>query len=275
MERVISTKNKLLITAVLCFCLVIGIGVYYISSTVNEPAIYAEDLDESFFKFAGGLIQEYSMEDLMNRSELVIIGRVIGTSEPFVIDPYGDMGASIFTDHYIELYEVLRGEAASERIAVRTRGGYIDRTVVSDAVLDAMHGVVLVVDSTEPDLEIGNKYLLFLNRPSGIAPFDTLGDYYIVTGLKQGAFLQEDSLLGRVDSNSILVNEITGYEVNLLKFHEEIVIVNELMPTFEVADYLEQQWIEELQSNVELGFMTEEEFYERISSPLFPGTIIR
>ena len=62
------------------------------------------------------LYPEYSEKYLMEESALIIYGRLIGRSEPFAVENGVRL---IFTDYYMEVYEVLRGKTDSNEITVR------------------------------------------------------------------------------------------------------------------------------------------------------------
>lgn len=126
-----------------------------------------------------------SMDDLVNKSTLVVHGRVSGRSDAFKFSPSragSSVGyAEIYTDVYFEPIRILKGEAEQDQLPIRILGGTVD-------------GVTCISDS-EPKLTDGTEYVLFLNTPQE----DNSGDeYYYVCGIDQGAFKKSgDSFAAR------------------------------------------------------------------------------
>lgn len=126
-----------------------------------------------------------SMEDLVNKSTLVVHGRVSGRSDAFKFSP-SRAGSSagyteIYTDVYFEPIRILKGEAEQDQLSIRILGGTVD-------------GVTCISDS-EPKLTDGTEYVLFLDTPQ---ENDSGDKYYYVCGIDQGAFKKSgDSFAAR------------------------------------------------------------------------------
>lgn len=98
----------------------------------------------------------FSIDELMERSYLVVSGTVAGKSSAFVVDPSDDKEPRFFTDVFITVDEVFRGSPAyadetAKTIAVRVEGGSGE--------------FVATVNDATPAFDEGFRYLLFLYLP--------------------------------------------------------------------------------------------------------------
>ena len=85
------------------------------------------------------------------RSSLVIRGQVIERSDPLIIEHIESGARNVFTDYYVKIHEILRGQPKSDVISVRIEGG-----VVSGSTL---------VTTFNPNFVKGGEHLLFLTVP--------------------------------------------------------------------------------------------------------------
>jgi len=129
-------------------------------------------------------LEKMSIDDLIARSELVVIGRVDtvypsrwNTSDGNLPDNVTVETISsdtiIFTDISFHISEILKGKTEQSQIRVRTFGGEVkqDRLIVSG----------------EPSLIPGQTYLLFLFPNTGLTSEIEPG-HFLVTGAIQGAY---------------------------------------------------------------------------------------
>ena len=127
----------------------------------------------------------FSVDELMERSYLVVSGTVVGKSNAFVVDPSDDKEPRFFTDVFITVDEVFRGSPAyadetAKTIAVRVEGGSGE--------------FVATVNDATPAFDEGFRYLLFLYQLDDGTYYNAQGDHYYVVGVGTGAW--EDTVDG-------------------------------------------------------------------------------
>ena len=213
-----------------------------------------------------GTFPRRSEEDLMEISSLVVHGRVVGRTQAFTVENQFYGASTIFTDYFVEVYEVLRGEAYADTITVRMEGGATnERTLIT---------------TFTPTFTRGGEYLLFLTIPSGDA-FDTPGEYYYIIGGSQGVF--ERSPMQRFSEDGEVVSfiqyETSAFNFDMMDLRAEIEEVNVSMPVPSEYD-LRQQSIEALRRTVANGVLdlTDEELEDWIVeiyyAPFRPAVIV-
>jgi len=187
-----------------------------------------------------GLMMGMTFDDMFEQSSLVVYGEVVSKPQSFKIRSVGG-GEMIFTDYYIKPIQVLRGNTdMSDAITVRLYGGTVgDRRELVDG---------------EPVLSKNDKFVLFLYKPARGGGFNTEGDYYYVSGGKQGAFkdagfLGEDTWLRPEDSD---FEEMSFSEIVVLAENANVEI-----PIDE--EYNRNHFLRSIQGNLETGFMQQEE----------------
>jgi hypothetical protein len=122
----------------------------------------------------------YSLVEMVEHSQTVVIGEVTGTSEPFMVKDVLGGDPRYFTDYYFRVDEVLYGDQsrAGTTIAVRVLGGG-----------DAVFGVV---SGDSPNLAVGGEHVFFLLQQGDGLNYNTAGDhFYILTG-QQGSHAASD-----------------------------------------------------------------------------------
>ena len=156
----------------------------------------------------------------------------------------------VFTDYYIEPYEILRGATDAAQIVVRVMGGSTDY-------------LTAIADDLSPDFELGNKYLLFLTL-SGGGPFCTEGYYYYLIGGRHGALTVSDS--------ETFISDEEDREFILSELRETVAEINEQEPAPTEEDLIRRSR-ESWRQNVENGFLImseedlDEELYRRPHRP--------
>jgi len=190
---------------------------------------------------------ELTKDELTSRSSLVIRGVITGVSYPFFVeDEFGHR--QLFTEYYVEVREILRGETFTSEIAVRLQGGVTE-------------SFIHLVDCS-PEFNIGEEYLLFLTIPTG-EQFDTFGYYYYYLTLGPQSVFQhvlsvsrevEHFSYGEYDSfvqYGRVIHDVLGFS----ELKMEIERINNVIPVPTAQD-LRQKSADAVMGNVERGVLT-------------------
>ncbi len=119
------------------------------------------------------LIEEQSVDKLMETSSLITEGKFIKKTKPFAVE--GMKGEfQVYTDYFFQPESILRGEDESNTLTVRMRGGRYDD--------------IEYIDENSTVFEFGEKYLLFLRKVTIGGGTNTEGDYYYINGSYQGVY---------------------------------------------------------------------------------------
>ena len=102
-------------------CLLFGLG-FFLFYLNTQATMRSDDTSETPIILQSAVFPSYTEEELMELSSLVVHGRVTSQSDAFFIENMGSGDRSVFTDYFIEVYEVLRGEAPLGEIVVRVEG---------------------------------------------------------------------------------------------------------------------------------------------------------
>ena len=122
---------------------------------------------------------DYTFEELINESTLIVRGKFNGDSGAFAVKPAGDASASVFTDYYFDVTDVVRGDVQSgDQIAVRIEGGYKNHMRVTS-----------FYDFAPDD---GSEAILFLKRVTVPGGYTTNEEYYIPAGVTTRCFYYLD-----------------------------------------------------------------------------------
>ena len=195
-----------------------------------------------------GLLPERNLEDLMLQAGLVAEGTIVDISDGFYIQHASGSGKEIYTEYTLQVDTVYRGKPYADEVTVRCQGG----TVGSDTLLVEQR----------PDLEKGESYLLFLYQPGCGGVYNTEGDYYYVLGLIQGVFSRSAGGFTAQDYTFVTLEE---FEKELEKLADQP--VNE--------DYSRDTFIRNQKSNLESGFMSQEEYDAAMDSLDQYATILK
>lgn len=229
-----------------------------------------------------------TLTELTEASSIVIKGTVIGQSQPFKIKPASGADESIFTDYTIQIDTLYRGTHAGNIAYLRMQGGEIEN--------------LSVYAEDAPEIKTGESYMLFLYKPFTGGTYTTKGDYYYLTQGPQALFfplsvnvLQRSMQAGNIplahldrvpkiatfnsSSDKIFMNaEVSAIEENgralspalitengILvvtenNFSQEIRSFNKTVPLD--PDYSKKEMIDSLKSNLENGFLTQQEYDE-------------
>jgi len=130
------------------------------------------------------LLEEFSLDELIAKSDRIVTGTITnvypsrwntpdGILSPGITAETISPDSVIFTESEVTIDQSFKGDLAEKTIRVRTFGGIV--------------GQDRMVAESEPELELGQTYILFLSKDTGktaeIGP-----EHYLVTGAVQGAF---------------------------------------------------------------------------------------
>ena len=138
---------------------------------------------------------EFTMDDLVEKSDTVLIGKVVDIFPSRQVDrpPW-----LVITDVVIEVERYLYGQPQSAYVAVMVPGGRVEE-------------MVFLVDS-HPVFNLGEETALFLYRlpGPGIPPPDGFepAEYYMVTGAMQGKLGYREGIMVNLEEDSFTVSEI-------------------------------------------------------------------
>ncbi len=210
--------------------------------TESQPAESSAGRGESsqvITQHETGLVEEKSLDDLVGESSLIVRGKVEASSVIQVESPQG--GVTNFTDYSVAVTETIRGEE-QEQVTVRVRGG--------------LTGNLNVVNEDSPELLPEGKYLFFLYQPGMGGGFNTEGDYYYITGVYQGAYHLEAEAGQPAVARAFGGGETTQAE----QLTANIEMLSDEKPL--EPDQNKKVFLENLQNNLESGFITQGEYDE-------------
>ena len=166
-----KSKKSIFIT-LLCLALLIcamflgGCSDQMLDSPDNSPLV--SEPEEPAGNIVGTMHTsriQMTKEELLEQAMLIVHGTVTGRSESFQVE--NEYGArELYTNYFVEVHEVLRGETAEHELTIRVFGGEVE-------------GLIVKLDC-DLNFEIGDEYILLLWQPIG--PFVTPGHYYTVMG---------------------------------------------------------------------------------------------
>jgi hypothetical protein len=126
------------------------------------------------------LYPEYSLVEMVEHSQTVVVGKVIGVSEPFMVAPVLNGDPRYFTDYYFEINRVLYGN--------QTRAG----TTISVRTLGGGNNVFTVESEHSPNLAVNSELMLFLFQKNDGLDYNTQGDHFYILNEKQGSCVADD-----------------------------------------------------------------------------------
>lgn len=230
---------------------------YSANSSVDAPIIGG---DSEYIVVSNNSYARVEYGELPVLSTLVIKGKITDKSEELLIEGVDGAMPMCFTDTYVEIEEVYRGEPEGNTIAVRQEGGS-----------KSVDGKAAFVSESNASLESGDVCILFLYQPNHGGAYNTEGDYYMITGGNQGVFLQAE--------DGLFTHQLEAYteRIDLQNFGAYIATVNEESPIdydfyrneIERAlrwNYLESGVIESLGTMGSKGMDIEAEFEKSIEN---------
>ena len=185
------------------FISVLGLAVLFFVVVTNKkpPVILSSDT----------LLLHYNIDDLIKRSELIIIGEVEATlpSQWKDVNGNGSRKASpkdisrahgLFTDSIISINQTLKGNVVQPVVRVRSFSGEIEN--------------IRWIDEASPPFVIKRTYLLFLAKDIGATAKVDSGDYVSV-GAYQGVYeIINDKAISK--TNEWMLEDLIAYIQNSL-----------------------------------------------------------
>lgn len=220
-----------------------GIKAIYGTSTSSANNLLIDDSLDTIAEKSGTLV-DYTIEELISDSNLIIRAKLKDASETFQIQSAEGEAISNFTDYYFEIEEIIAGECSDDTaVTVRIEGGTVD-------------DFKLIVDEA-PEVPYDSEVILFLYKPNMGSGFNTEGDYYYILGLNQGIFVNSaekysnDSMYCNENNDKLTVDELSQ------------MISNSKTPAEGVDMY--NEFLANAKANLEEGVITEEAYNEMVS----------
>lgn len=142
-----------------------------------------------------------TMEDLVERSALIVSGTITEKSLPLSIRSASGDQISVFTDWTLTVDTCYRGELPeNEALKIRVQGG--------------RNAKLIVENENAPDFCVGDTVLVFLYQPHMGGNFNTAEeDFYYLTGMLQGAFFinaSEGTVWNPLIDSTETMEQLTG-----------------------------------------------------------------
>lgn len=148
----------------------------------DEPSNRPSPNDDSptLIRRASSMTPSYNLEEIAERAELIVTGKVGSEGTPILVQPVLDEAEPrFFTDRSIEVDKVIKGTprySGTNSITLRTEGG--------------AGQIIEMVDDAVPSLEVGDSYLFFLYTIPDGSSYNTEGNHYYIIGISSGAWKQ-------------------------------------------------------------------------------------
>ena len=233
---------------------------WYSEKTGRKSAFdFAEDYPEKSGKGCGygyAYAPIYPLEEMVAHSSVVIRARVLGFD--FIVTGTED-GASIFTDYYVEVLDVLRGNPYSnEIVTVRANGGEDNDYIYI---------------CSDFDITVGKEYIFLLWMPQTVAMnIYNDDDYYSIVDYASGYYEGSEETVkdgsGRTVPKEFKLVATGGspedyIPLDYLEFVEKMKEYNETIPIDE--NFRRKQITETYQTYIYTGYFTQEEYEESIA----------
>jgi len=182
----------------------------------------------------------YSMDEQLKKSQLIVKGKIVKQSEIFTVTPASGVEGSNFSDYYLQVSDVLRGEASkTDLVPIRIEGG--DTKELS------------VVVECQPDIKIGDEVIALLYKPNMGGAYNTDEDYYRIVGMDQGLYF-----INNGDSKKTIAENHRGESVDFKELEKK-------MSAFTKKNPINYNWVyeevmENVKKNLETGFISQEEY---------------
>ncbi|MDR2956780.1 MAG: hypothetical protein LBU61_01175 [Coriobacteriales bacterium] len=191
------------------------------------------------------LMPNMEYEELIIASSLVISGTVTDQSEEHLISNINGGDAGCFTDVYVSVSEVYRGEVKDNVIVVRVAGG--SKSLNDDYVTYA---------PSEASLFPGDEVVLFLQKPKFGDSYITRGDYYLTVSALRGVFYR--------DTDGVYHSQCFDKVIELSAFQLEMAAMNSEYPIDD--NYYLNYFRQGIRSNYESGVIPEDQYQNGIDA---------
>ncbi len=183
----------------------------------------------------------YEYEEMIDRSHLVVRGKITGKSDAITVIPTNGGDEELYTDYYLEISHTLRGDkAAGQTVAVRICGG---ETLTQVAY-----------DENAPEIKVGDEVVAFLYQLNVGATYTTKGDYYYIVAFDQGWYnLKKDSA-----PNELFASYIGGEDLVWSDIQVSIPAYTETHPID--YDLTRKEAMQRYESRLKSGEYTKEEY---------------
>ncbi len=153
------------------------------------------------------LIEAYSLEDLAEKAEFVVIGEVIEISPnvPWYLLFFTDGYDRFLFDVTLSVESDLDGKYGKDTIIFRIHDS---REEFGDHIED------------EQNFEIGERVLVFIGKKE---PDSVMGDAYLVTGVTQGKYLLKDGIAFGTDFPEGISEDELILKIKNMRFSESFV----------------------------------------------------
>ncbi len=227
----IKSKLSAIITISCCVLALLFVILYY---TIDNIFV----VQKMFATFPA-----MTAEEQIEKAHLIVKGTFKDKSKAFQIQPANGGDPSNFTDYYLTVEEVYRGDAAAgDVLSVRVQEGIV--------------GTIKVEVDYEPDIQIGDTVLIYLYQTGMGGNYTTDEDYYYVLNGKKGYCI--------LNGEGQLRNAESGEVYPLAEVKASIASIDEKTPVNKNWPY--EEALEGLKGNLENGFITEEEYQQALEN---------
>lgn len=260
-KKKISCIKGIVVASVTC-CVLLTVtiaGNFFLANRVLVPAGEPVDSGEIVTQRVSGIIEEMDMDELTEKSNLIIRGVVADIGTPIQIEAVGG-GITNFTNYTIQVSDVISG-TETETAIVRVQGGTVnDLEVICDEA---------------PDLVLGKEYILFLYRPDLGGGYNTTGDYHYITGMYQGVYEigDGDSEFVKMAIPAERQGTSSVQQVSISQFVADIDEAKTKLPSGYIYS-VDSEFQSNLQANLESGFISQEEYEQMLAEREQYATIL-
>lgn len=208
--------------------------------------------EERVVGYSHALTAAMSREEMTEASDLIVKGRIIDKKD-LQIKPAFDGGRVLeATDYYVELSDVLRGEAEAETVTVRVIG-----TPADD---------IEYVSNILPVLFPGQEYLFLLYQPGMGGGYNTEGNYYYIMNSNMGVYENSGGtylqVLETVDAYDAQTQTIAETKEEIIAdydtYTQDVMRINETSPA--APGHAKEATFDVMKSNLETGWISQEEY---------------
>ena len=194
----------------------------------------------------------YSFDEMVEKSCLIVRGKITEQSDAIRIRPTNGGEESLFTDHYLEISYVLRGEAeVGDTVAVRTQGGETNTLIVEN--------------DGYPKIKVGDEVIAFLYRHNVGGGYTTDEDYYRIIADDQGWYV--------LDEAKTVFNSAAGQEA--LTWEQCQVEIPELSKQYPIDYNWKRDEVRQgIERDLNNASITQEEYEQEIASMDVYATVI-
>ena len=150
----------------------------------SQPEQQNNEQQPLLVQHSSPLMPALTVDELFDRSDLVVVATVGNTTDTLLIDPVDDKEPKFFTDTLFTIETVVYGTpdyvtGSTSNVTIRTEGG--------------TGNYVQTVNDGTPDFLEGDSYLLFLYQLDDGTYYNTAGNHYYIVGISTGAWKESAS----------------------------------------------------------------------------------